>query len=140
MTEVPTVITTKNRCPERPTGRKQGYAGASKRSQTHSRTQRIGTRLFLEKCGKKVLKERDMSNRVQLLELFKKTATEIVEREFPNIAEATVISELGIDSLGMLEIVGAMERQLKIQIPDESLAGISTVQDLLELVEKRQSV
>jgi acyl carrier protein len=87
-----------------------------------------------------VLKEKDMSNRVQLLELFKKTATEIVEREFPNIAEATVISELGIDSLGMLEIVGAMERQLKIQIPDESLAGISTVQDLLELVEKRQSV
>ncbi len=132
----PDAITTTNRCPDRPTGRKDGYAGASKRSQT----QRICTRVFLEKCGEKVLKEKDMSNRVQLLELFKKTATEIVEREFPNIAEATVISELGIDSLGMLEIVGAMERQLKIQIPDESLAGISTVHDLLELVEKRQSV
>jgi acyl carrier protein len=37
----------------------------------------------------------------------------------------------------MLEIVGAMERQLKIQIPDESLAGIQTVNDLLALVEKR---
>ena len=74
MREVATVITTKNRCLERPSGRKESYAGASDRS----RTQRIGTRLFLEKCGEKVLKEKDMSNRVQLLELFKKTATEIV--------------------------------------------------------------
>jgi acyl carrier protein len=77
------------------------------------------------------------ASRTELLQMFKKTATEIAEKEFPNISETTVISELGIDSLGMLEIVGAMERQLKIQIPDESLAGIQTVKDLLELVEKR---
>jgi acyl carrier protein len=69
--------------------------------------------------------------------MFKKTVMEIAEKDFPNISEQTVISELGIDSLGMLEIVGAMERQLKIQIPDESLAGIQTVKDLIELVEKR---
>ena len=79
-------------------------------------------------------------SRAQLLEMFQKTATEIVEREFPTISETTVISELGIDSLGMLEIVGSMERQLKIQLPDESLAGIQTVKDLIELVEKRQSL
>jgi len=79
-------------------------------------------------------------SRAQLLEMFQKTATEIVEREFPQITETTVISELGIDSLGMLEIVGSMERQLKVQLPDESLAGIQTVKDLIELVEKRQAV
>ena len=78
-------------------------------------------------------------SRAELLEMFSKTATEIVEREFSEIAEATVISELGIDSLGMLEIIGSMERQLKIQIPDESLAGIQTVHDLLDAVEKRHS-
>jgi acyl carrier protein len=78
-------------------------------------------------------------SRAELLEMFSKTATEIVEREFNEIAEGTVISELGIDSLGMLEIIGSMERQLKIQIPDESLAGIQTVHDLLDAVEKRQS-
>jgi acyl carrier protein len=78
-------------------------------------------------------------SRTELLQMFKKTAAEIAEKDFPNINEATVISELGIDSLGMLEIVGAMERQLKIQIPDESLAGIQTVKDLIELVEKRQN-
>ena len=78
-------------------------------------------------------------SRSELLDMFEKTATEIVEKEFKGIKETTVISELGIDSLGMLEIVGSMERQLKIQIPDESLAGIQTVQDLLNVVEKRQS-
>ena len=78
-------------------------------------------------------------SRTELLQMFKKTAAEIAEKDFPNISEATVISELGIDSLGMLEIVGAMERQLKIQIPDESLAGIQTVKDLLNVVEKRQT-
>ncbi|MGH7284420.1 MAG: acyl carrier protein [Polyangiaceae bacterium] len=80
------------------------------------------------------------SSRAELLDIFQKTATEVVEREFPTISESTVISELGIDSLGMLEIVGSMERQLKITLPDETLAGIQTVKDLIELVEKRQSL
>ena len=79
-------------------------------------------------------------SRTELLTMFQKTATEIAEKDFPTISEGTVISELGIDSLNMLEIVGAMERELKIQIPDESLAGIQTVKDLIELVEKRQAL
>ena len=78
-------------------------------------------------------------SRVELLGMFQKTATEVVEREFPTISEKTVISELGIDSLGMLEIVGSMERQLRIQLPDEALAGIQTVEDLISLVEKKQT-
>jgi len=80
------------------------------------------------------------STRAELLKIFHKTANEITEREFPSITEATVISELGIDSLGMLEIVGSMERELKVQLPDEALAGIQTVKDLLELVEKKETL
>ena len=80
------------------------------------------------------------TSRTELLKIFQKTASEITEREFPSITEATVISELGIDSLGMLEIVGSMERELKVQLPDEALAGIQTVKDLLELVEKKEAV
>jgi acyl carrier protein len=38
----------------------------------------------------------------------------------------------------MLEIVGSMERELKIQLPDEALAGIQTVEDLITLVQKKQ--
>ncbi|MBC7174096.1 MAG: acyl carrier protein, partial [Polyangiaceae bacterium] len=45
--------------------------------------------------------------------------------------------DMGVDSLAMLEVVGEMERELQIQIPDDQLVGIETVQQLLDLVEKR---
>ena len=80
-----------------------------------------------------------MMQRAELLQVFARTAAEIAEREFANVLETTSISELGIDSLGMLEIIGSLERELKIHIPDESLAGIQTVKDLLNAVESRQS-
>lgn len=78
-------------------------------------------------------------NRVELLETFQRTATEVAEKDFHGVAESTAIADLGIDSLGMLEIIGSLERELRIQIPDESLAGIQTVKDLLNAVESRSS-
>jgi acyl carrier protein len=78
-------------------------------------------------------------NRTELLDAFCRTATEVAEKEFVGVAETTPIAELGIDSLGMLEIIGSLERELKIHIPDESLAGIQTVKDLLNAVELRQT-
>lgn len=78
--------------------------------------------------------------RAELLQVFARTATEIAEKEFANVAETMSISELGIDSLGMLEIIGSLERELKIHIPDESLAGLETVKDLLNAVESRQGL
>jgi acyl carrier protein len=79
-------------------------------------------------------------SRIELLDVFRTTATEVAEKDFQNIGEASTIAELGIDSLGMLEIIGSLERELRIHIPDESLAGIVTVKDLLNAVESRQSV
>lgn len=78
-------------------------------------------------------------DRNALLDVFRRTATEVAEKDFLAVAEATPIAELGIDSLGMLEIIGSLERELKIHIPDESLAGVQTVKDLLNAVETRQS-
>lgn len=77
-------------------------------------------------------------SRTQLLELFRTTATEVVEREFAEISESTVITDLGIDSLGMMEIISTLERTAKVHIPNEQLETIRTVKDLLEVVEKRQ--
>jgi acyl carrier protein len=79
------------------------------------------------------------STRTELLEVFRTTAGEVAEKDFHTVAESTSISELGIDSLGMLEIIGSLERELKIHIPDEALAGITTVKDLLNAVESRQN-
>lgn len=74
-----------------------------------------------------------------LLTMFRAAATEVVEKDFHHVLESTIISELAIDSLGMLEIIGSMERQLRIQIPDESLTGLHTIRDLLDVVEKRMA-
>jgi acyl carrier protein len=78
-------------------------------------------------------------SRNELLDAFRTTATEVAEKDFHAVAESTAIAELGIDSLGMLEIIGSLERELRIQIPDELLAGIVTVKDLLNAVESRQT-
>jgi acyl carrier protein len=79
-------------------------------------------------------------SRIELLNVFVETASEVAEKDFKGVAETTKIAELGIDSLGMLEIIGSLERELRIQIPDEMLAGVVTVKDLLNAVESRQSV
>jgi len=76
-------------------------------------------------------------DRVQLLTMFRKMASEIAEKDFSHVTEASVIADLGIDSLGMLELVGCMERDLGVQVPDEQLVGLQTVQQLLDVVQKR---
>ena len=85
------------------------------------------------------MNERVRPTREDLLAMFRATATEVVEKDFHHVVEEMVISELAIDSLGMLEIIGSLERSLRIQIPDENLGGVRTIHDLLDVVEKRLS-
>ena len=75
--------------------------------------------------------------RHQLIELFRDLASEIAERDYSFVQEESAIADLGIDSLAMLELVGTMERQLCIRVPDDQLVGLVTVRELLELVEGR---
>ncbi len=76
-------------------------------------------------------------DRAQLIEMFKRLAAEVAEKDFSTITEDSVIADLGVDSLAMLEVVGEMERELEVQIPDDMLVGIETVAQLLDVVEKR---
>jgi acyl carrier protein len=78
--------------------------------------------------------------RAELIGLFEKTATEIAERDIKGLTEMTTISSLGIDSLGILELVGEMEKQLGVQLPDDQLVGLTTIRDLIDLVEKRRQM
>ncbi len=76
-------------------------------------------------------------DRAGLIEMFKRTASEVAEKDFAALTEDDVIADMGVDSLQMLEMVGEMERELDITIPDDSLVGIQTVKQLLDLAEKR---
>ena len=76
-------------------------------------------------------------DRAKLIEMFTQTASEVAEKEFSDITEQTVIADMGVDSLAMLEVVGEMERNLAIQIPDDKLVGIETLAQLLDVVQQR---
>ena len=72
-----------------------------------------------------------------LLEMFKTVAARVDKREFDHVTADSVISDLGVDSLSMMQIVGEMETEVGVMIPDEDLVEIITVGDLCKKVEAR---
>lgn len=72
-----------------------------------------------------------------MLETFKTIAARVDKKQFPHVTRASVITELGIDSLSMMQIVGEMETELGVIIPDEDLVELVTVGDLCSKVEER---
>lgn len=49
------------------------------------------------------------------------------------------LKDAGIDSLEMMELIVEIEDELKIQIPDNELLELKTIQDLLNLIKKTSS-
>lgn len=78
-----------------------------------------------------------MTEKRDLLEMFKTVAARVDKRAFPHVTHASKISELGIDSLSVMQIVGELETELGIMIPDEDLVEMVTVGDLCKKVEAR---
>lgn len=78
-----------------------------------------------------------MIAREDLLKRFQDIASKVAERDVPLKSADTPIADLGLDSLNLLEIIGEMEKEFRIRIPDDQLVGISTVSQLVDLVFKR---
>ena len=76
-------------------------------------------------------------DQAKLLETFKTVAAAVEKREFPHVTMESVITDLGVDSLAMMQIIGEMETQLEIMIPDEDLVELITVGDLCKKVGER---
>ncbi len=76
-------------------------------------------------------------NSEELFVLFREVVQSIEKRPLDDITPDSVIADLGIDSLGMMEIVGELESRLDVMIPDDQLVKLRTVADLLGVVEKR---
>ncbi|WP_339022970.1 acyl carrier protein [Spiroplasma endosymbiont of Crioceris asparagi] len=51
------------------------------------------------------------------------------------ITPESIIKDLGIDSLDLMDSIVDLESALDIQIPDDKLMEISTIKDLLEIIE-----
>jgi acyl carrier protein len=78
-----------------------------------------------------------MNEKRDLLELFKDVASRVDKRALPNVSRSSKISDLGIDSLSVMQIIGELETELGIMIPDEDLVEIVTVGDLCDRVAER---
>ena len=75
-------------------------------------------------------------SRAFVLATFRQVAIEVAGKNFDHVSDGTRLSELAIDSLEMVEIIGHLEQRLAIAaIPDERLVGLVTVGDLLTVVE-----
>jgi acyl carrier protein len=72
-----------------------------------------------------------------MVQLFKSVASRVDKREFPSVTRESKISELGIDSLSVMQIIGELETELGIVIPDEDLVEMVTVGDLVKHIERQ---
>ena len=52
-------------------------------------------------------------------------------------AESHLVADLGIDSLGVMEIVADIEDKFKLSIPDDMLREVETVDDVVKAITKR---
>lgn len=51
--------------------------------------------------------------------------------------ESDLMRDLGLDSLDTVEMTLALEEQFEIEIPDSDLEDVSTVNDAIDLIERK---
>lgn len=50
--------------------------------------------------------------------------------------ESDIIKDLGADSLDVVELLISLEDDYGISIPEEDIAGVKTVRDIVDMIEK----
>jgi len=56
------------------------------------------------------------------------------------VPEAAFIDDLGADSLDIVELVMAMEENFAIEISDDELMKIRTIQDVIDFIKKKRGM
>lgn len=80
-----------------------------------------------------------MTEPVDVISLFQKAALEVNNTRLEGLTRATVISQLGMDSVAVMEVVTYFEDKLNVRLPDEELARVSTLGDLCDVIERQRS-
>ena len=53
------------------------------------------------------------------------------------VPEASIVSDLGANSLDIVEIAMALEKEFDIEISDEDIEGTKTLRDLEQLIDEK---
>ena len=56
------------------------------------------------------------------------------------VPEASFLDDLGADSLDIVELVMAMEENFGIEISDEELTKIRTIQDVIDFIKQKRGM
>ena len=79
------------------------------------------------------------SNNVDVLAAFEQGLREIVgTRSVGPIDRDTMIADLGVDSLGLMQIVGILEDELNVVLGDEEIPRLRTVGDVERLILRKR--
>jgi acyl carrier protein len=67
----------------------------------------------------------------------KKMVAEITEREPEEVSDKAIFNEeLGIDSLTGMEIMLAIDKKFKTDLPEEEFAKVKNVDDIVEMIQR----
>ena len=81
-----------------------------------------------------------MDSNTDFLNMFKTFALKVdQDANVSNLSMETQISSLGIDSVSLMEIVGEIEDELNIIIPDEKLTRLQSIGDIKTVVEEQST-
>ncbi|MEG2338461.1 MAG: acyl carrier protein [Clostridium sp.] len=71
----------------------------------------------------------------------KERISEVLGVEADDITkESTFIDDLGADSIDLVELVMALEEEFEIQIPDEEVARIKAVGDVVDYITENANI
>jgi acyl carrier protein len=74
----------------------------------------------------------------EIFEQLKKLIVELLEvDETDVIPEASLADDFDADSLDIIELVTAVEEKFNVEIPDDDIEKIRTVQDAVDYIEAR---
>jgi acyl carrier protein len=76
---------------------------------------------------------------VDVIALFQQAAKEVVGYNLDKLTLETELSDLSLDSVAVMEIVGYVEQKLEVRFADEDLSRLTSLKDLAALIEKARA-
>lgn len=81
-----------------------------------------------------------MSDRDEaLLALLTRGALDVAGRRLDGLTMDTRLGEMGLDSVGVLEMVGFVEQELDLRFNDDEILRLATVRDVAALIDRTRA-
>ena len=78
-----------------------------------------------------------MTDRSDTATRVRKLISEHMEKTYDEVSEgASLVDDLGVDSLDSVEIVMAIEEEFDLEVSDNEAEHLTTVKDVVDLVER----